>query len=132
MWVPSTGMGTAALAFARQDVQIMQPAYEFAEVDEDGDATKYNLVDCTWHPVKPTGSMIPHPVVAASKLPPPPRLRCEAGQTCPRTGLWSSPAAKDMHIFQQGQIMPDMKSDYGQTIWRFERDTDQTEAPNPT
>jgi hypothetical protein len=62
VWVPVTGMGTAALAFAQRAVQVMQPAYElsrgFAE-DEHLDADK--VVDTAWHPVKRTGRMAPLP-----------------------------------------------------------------------
>lgn len=50
----------------------------------------------------------------------PPRLRCEAGQPCPREGTWTTPAAPGSRHFKQGEIMPDMKSDYGQTIWHFQ------------
>lgn len=49
------------------------------------------------------------------------RLRCEAGRPCPAEGEWSTPAAQGSRHFKQGEIMPDMKSDYGQTIWYFEQ-----------
>jgi hypothetical protein len=49
------------------------------------------------------------------------RLRCEAGQPCPREGWWSTPAKADSRQhFKQGDVMPDLKSDYGQTIWQWD------------
>ncbi len=123
VWVPSTGMGTAALAFARQNLQIMQPAYEIASRDEDGYAS-FNLVDCIWHPVKPTGRMVEHPVLAqlkhdASTA----RGRCESGERCPREGWWFTPAVQDSRrFFKLGEVMPKLSTDYGQTIWQWVND----------
>jgi hypothetical protein len=130
VWVPSTGMGTAALAFARQGIQIMQPAYElareFAE-DEYLEATK--VVDTTWHPVKPASRMIPLPPAtgaegtdlaasAGSES-----GRCEAHHPCPREGFWFTPAkAGSRRFFKQGELMPAFKSDYGMTIWQWDQD----------
>lgn len=120
VWVPSTGMGTAALAFARKSLQIMQPAYEIASRDEDGYAT-FNLVDCVWHPVKPTGRMIEHPVLAQLKhdqVNAPGRR--ESGERCPREGWWFTPAAQDSRrLFKLGEVMPSFGGDYGQTIWQW-------------
>ncbi|MCZ2995750.1 MULTISPECIES: PoNe immunity protein domain-containing protein [Acinetobacter] len=47
------------------------------------------------------------------------RLRCEAGQSCPQSGEWYSPA-NDMQkrYFNQGEIMPEIKDNsWGETIW---------------
>lgn len=120
VWVPSMGMGSAALAFARQGIQIMQSAYEIVSVDEDGEADSYELVDCVWHPVKPTGRMIKHPVMAKLRQElANARLRCEAGQRCPREGIWFTPAVADLRHFELGEVMPEIKSDYGHTIWQW-------------
>lgn len=121
VWVPSTGMGSAALAFARQGVQIMQPAYEVASVDEDGFAETFNLVDCIWHPVKPTGRMIAHPVLAQLKHDAATaRGRCESGERCPREGWWFTPAVPDSRrFFKLGEVMPKHQADYGMTIWQW-------------
>lgn len=120
VWVPSTGVGTAALAFARQNVQIMQPAYEIASRDEDGYAT-FKLVDCVWHPVKPTGRMIEHPVLTQLRHDAAMASgRCESGERCPREGWWFSPAAQDSRrLFKLGEVMPSVGGDYGQTIWQW-------------
>ncbi|AXV83405.1 hypothetical protein CJO92_17510 (plasmid) [Ralstonia solanacearum] len=50
-------------------------------------------------------------------------LRCEAGQPCPKSGYWLTPAkAGSRKYFQQGEIMPDIASDYGSTIWQWDND----------
>ncbi len=120
VWVPSTGMGTASLAFARRNLQIMQPAYEIASRDEDGYAS-FNLVDCIWHPVKPTGRMIAHPVLAQLKHDAATaRGRCESGERCPREGWWFTPAVPDSRrFFKLGEVMPKHQADYGMTIWQW-------------
>lgn len=49
------------------------------------------------------------------------RLRCEGGQPCPREGYWFTPASTEgRRHFKQGEVMPDMKSGYGQTIWQWD------------
>ena len=46
-------------------------------------------------------------------------LRCEAGQICPKTGEWYSPAnSMEKQHFNQGEVMPDIKDNpWGLTIW---------------
>jgi hypothetical protein len=129
VWMPTTGMGTAALAFARQGVQIMQPAYELAREfapDEYVEATK--LVDTAWHPVKPTGRMVPLPPADSSASAtgesadtPAYQGRVEAGQPCPREGWWLTPSkAESRRRFKQGDAMPAFSTDYGTTIWQWD------------
>ncbi|HSD40071.1 MAG TPA: hypothetical protein VLC92_21405 [Rhodocyclaceae bacterium] len=49
------------------------------------------------------------------------RLRCPAGQPCPQTGYWLTPAKSDLRRhFKQGEAMPDLGSDYGVTIWQWD------------
>jgi hypothetical protein len=49
------------------------------------------------------------------------RLRCEGGQACPRDGFWFTPARTgSRRHFAQGELMPDLKSDYGTTIWQWD------------
>ena len=53
------------------------------------------------------------------------RLRCEAGQPCPREGEWETPAqANSRRNFQQGEVMPSVGGDYGQTIWQWVGESD--------
>jgi Immunity protein 72/Immunity protein 71 len=49
------------------------------------------------------------------------RLRCKAGQPCPREGWWFTPAGGDRQHFMLGQVMPEIESDYGQTIWQWDQ-----------
>ena len=53
-------------------------------------------------------------------------LRCQAGQPCPRTGWWVTPAkAGSRRRFEQGDTMPAIGGDYGTTIWQWDdRQTD--------
>lgn len=51
------------------------------------------------------------------------RLRCEAGQPCPRAGWWATPAHPDgRRQFAQGEQMPEASADYGRTIWQWDGD----------
>jgi hypothetical protein len=44
-----------------------------------------------------------------------------AGQPCPRAGYWFTPAAQNSRRhFNQGEVMPDMKSPYGDTVWQWD------------
>ena len=48
------------------------------------------------------------------------RLRCEAGQSCLKDGEWETPAqTNSRRRFKQGEIMPSLDTDYGQTIWQW-------------
>ncbi|UZD54993.1 PoNi-like cognate immunity protein [Caldimonas aquatica] len=55
----------------------------------------------------------------------PTRLRCEAGQPCPREGWWFTPAKADSRrFFKQGEVMPAFGTDYGLTIWQWDERQD--------
>jgi len=50
------------------------------------------------------------------------RLRCEAGQPCPRAGFWFTPAqAGSRRFFAAGEVMPSVGGDYGVTIWQWDQ-----------
>lgn len=50
------------------------------------------------------------------------RLRCEAGQPCPREGHWFTPAQADSRrFFKSGEVMPEAGGDYGATIWQWDQ-----------
>ncbi|MEK8032528.1 hypothetical protein AACH06_17030 [Ideonella sp. DXS29W] len=131
VWVPGAGMGTAALVFARQGLQVMQPAYEVALLSDDGeDIDEFQLNETQWHPVVQSGRLMP--------LPPAEEkadtdwnhaggaARCEALRPCPREGWWVTPAKADSRRrFQLGELMPEVGGDYGATIWQWdERQSD--------
>ena len=49
------------------------------------------------------------------------RLLCEAGQPCPRDGVWFTPARKgSRRLFTFGELMPEVGGDYGATIWQWD------------
>lgn len=49
------------------------------------------------------------------------RLRCQAGQPCPASGFWFSPARQtSRRSFTQGELMPEVGGDYGTTIWQWD------------
>lgn len=49
------------------------------------------------------------------------RLRAAAGEACPCTGWWVTPAAANSRRrFQTGEPMPDLRSSWGATIWQWD------------
>jgi hypothetical protein len=49
------------------------------------------------------------------------RLRCLAGQPCPREGFWFTPArANSRRNFGSSELMPEVGGDYGVTIWQWD------------
>lgn len=49
--------------------------------------------------------------------------RLEAGEVCPETGFYFTPATPEARrLFKKGEIMPDMVSEYGHTIWQRDGD----------
>jgi hypothetical protein len=45
----------------------------------------------------------------------------QRGDPCPREGYWFNPAEiGSRRHFQQGETMPEFKSDYGLTIWQWD------------
>lgn len=60
-----------------------------------------------------------HAETAPDSTPP----RTSAGEPCPKEGWWFTPAATDSRrFFKQGEVMPEMKSDYGSTFWQWDSD----------
>jgi Domain of unknown function (DUF1911) len=48
-------------------------------------------------------------------------LRVQAGQSCPRSGYYFTPAkSNSRRHFQQGDMMPSLGGDYGVTIWQWD------------
>lgn len=135
VWVPIQwlqGAQDVSLAFCVEG-QPMQPAYQlywgkpydmWADFPLPGEANKETqlttlletkAVDTTWHFV----SQPADPMPSAINL----HLRCEAGQPCPKSGYWMTPAKSgSRRYFQQGAPMPEVVSDYGSTIWQWDSD----------
>ena len=60
-----------------------------------------------------------HASVAPENTPP----RQPAGQPCPKEGWWFTPAAAgSRRHFKQGEVMPEVQSDYGSTFWQWDSD----------
>lgn len=58
---------------------------------------------------------------AQSAAAPEPATRAPAGQPCPRTGYWMTPArAGSRRLFKAGETMPDLDSAWGATIWQWD------------
>ena len=135
VWVPKQWLDGAtdfSLAFCVQG-RPMQPAYRikglelnnpFVGYDEEM-AVEYaaiatgspvtEAVDTTWHFVSQPAAW----AMTAANL----HLRCEAGQACPKSGYWMTPAKSgSRRFFSQGAPMPEVVSDYGSTIWQWDSD----------
>ncbi len=62
---------------------------------------------------------VPLPIAPPKSAPMIEGKRCEAGQPCPESGTWWTPAKENaQRYFEQGELMPDFPdSVYGSTIW---------------
>ncbi|MEN1928100.1 hypothetical protein WCE37_03715 [Luteimonas sp. MJ250] len=46
--------------------------------------------------------------------------RQKAGQECPRSGWWHTPArSESRHYFNKGDVFPSFEEDYGDTLWQW-------------
>ncbi|MRS98109.1 hypothetical protein GJQ57_05500 [Ralstonia pickettii] len=135
VWVPKQwidGANDFSLAFCVQG-HPMQPAYriywgkpldvwaDFPMPDDDDveersiTLTETKAVDTTWYFVsQPVAQAMPTTTL---------HMRCEAGQACPKSGYWITPAKSgSRRFFSQGAPMPEEVSDYGSTIWQWDSD----------
>jgi hypothetical protein len=112
---------TAALSCA----QVLIKGYKaFGATAPDHPDGSSNQVPTTWtlvERVADSGGGIPgdpDPIKAGV------RLRCAAGQPCPRAGFWFTPARTgSRQHFEPGQVMPDTGSAWGATIWQSDEQT---------
>lgn len=75
--------------------------------------------DCTWYLVE----RVLDEEGDAEKNPPPAaqNVRVPAGEACPETGFYFTPAKTDSRrLFEKGELMPSVGSDYGRTIWQWD------------
>jgi tetratricopeptide (TPR) repeat protein len=50
------------------------------------------------------------------------RTRINGGNPCPKSGYWFTPAqVNSLRHFEKGEIMPVLGSDYGDTVWQWDR-----------
>ncbi|WP_312738898.1 PoNe immunity protein domain-containing protein [Stenotrophomonas sp.] len=48
--------------------------------------------------------------------------RVPAGQLCPQSGWWYSPAQGMRRLFEEGDVLPDVNGDWGDTFWIWAAD----------
>ena len=85
------------------------------------DGSRQHSVSTTWtlvERVAETGGGVPG---ATDDVQAGIRLRCEAGQACPRSGVWFTPARLgSRRHFTSGTPMPEIGGIYGATIWQWD------------
>ncbi len=70
-----------------------------------------------------THDAVPEPEPDTGQSGTPQRPSIPAGQACPETGWWFTPAKADSrHYFKAGEVMPSIDSDYGETFWQWSPD----------
>lgn len=120
-----------SLAFCMEG-RPMQPAYrievEVSNASDDPDfplirrSLKTTALDTTWYFVPQASDSIASGTAEQGAV----RLRCEAGQPCPREGWWLTPAKADSRRhFKPGELMPAFSTDYGATIWQWDEQQGQ-------
>lgn len=83
-----------------------------------GENEIYKEVECTWYLV----AVSEHSQASYVEAPQSRQLlRVAAGQACPKTGVYFSPALPNSRTrFVEGEVMPSLSSTYGQTIWQWD------------
>ncbi len=77
---------------------------------------------CKWYFVERVdGEFDDEPVQTGSEAVVANWMRAAAGEPCPREGWWVTPAmASSRRRFKTGDVMPDLQSAYGATIWQWD------------
>lgn len=119
IYLPDADLGSAQFLIEGHDGPLAEVAETVAT------NASVNDVPTTWTLVEriaDSGGGIPgdaDPVKAGI------RLRCEAGQACPRAGFWFTPARlPSRKHFGNGELMPDVGGPYGATIWQWDEQQD--------
>ncbi|WP_337878538.1 hypothetical protein [Caldimonas sp.] len=122
IYLPAEGPAAAALLIEGQraiEAKVCTNAEDLLR-DPDGTMPQSRREPTVWtlvERVADEGGDNPMPATGEAAL----RLKCEAGQPCPRTGWWFTPAkANSRRHFQAGQLMPDLHADWGDTIWQWD------------
>lgn len=78
----------------------------------------YEEVECTWYLIEGSDH---NPASDTNATHRPQLLRVTSDQLCPQTGFYFSPALPNSRKrFVKGDVMPSLKSTYGQTIWQWD------------
>ena len=95
---------------------VLSPGPASADGDN-GSALAFGDLPCVWTLVVRTRDAGP---AAQTTFANPPMERVAAGQACPRTGVWFTPARiGSQRYFEKGEVMPSLNSDFGLTIWQW-------------
>jgi hypothetical protein len=84
-----------------------------------GEQPLYEKRNCVWYLVQREADVdlaVQSNTVAAER-----RGSVQAGETCPETGFYFTPARPDSRrLFQKGDLMPGFDTAYGATIWQWD------------
>jgi hypothetical protein len=84
-----------------------------------GEEPVFERRNCIWYLVERTADL--GSVPGAPTLVPAPLHRIAAGETCPESGFYFTPARRDSRrLFQKGEVMPAFDTAYGTTIWQWD------------
>jgi len=117
VWYPDTGLEMHSLTFAIKGLR-MQPVYFVAKTTEElrTEACMFPppetvALETTWYPITPSGRQI-----ETNK-----DLWAKAGEACPKLGIWESmdAGAMQQRNYEVGEIMANLGSAYGITVWRW-------------
>jgi len=128
MWVDGKKMAAyAEKAFSRGELNDRGSYFVGDEKDPEwvGEILSHNFVTtrpCKWYFVERIegeyDDEVEEPELTSASAE---RLRCPAGQPCPKAGYWLTPAKlSSRRLFKQGEVMPDFDSNYGATIWQWD------------
>ena len=132
MWVDGRAMATVvgpmydSGELTERSSSVYEPGDEHDPEFVNGVISRACFIErpCKWYFVEKLEGQFdePAPEPAEATIQPTEKLRCEAGQPCPIEGYWFTPSGSGRQHFKQGQIMPNLGSDFGQTIWQWAQD----------
>ena len=120
VWYPSTGLEKHSLTFAIKGLR-MQPVYLVVKTTEElkTEACMFPppetiALETIWHPLIPSGRFVETDT----------ELRAKAGEPCPKAGIWESmdTGAMRQRSYEAGEMMGNLGSAYGITVWRWMAD----------
>lgn len=103
----------SAIVFVRMD-NLLHPVTG----EKYGETPVFEKRNCIWYLVE-RGEGDPQAAMITTT----PVHRVPAGDACPETGFYLTPANQGSRTrFQKGQVMPTLESTYGTTIWQWDGD----------
>jgi hypothetical protein len=81
-----------------------------------GETPIFEKRDCVWYLVERTADIGSANSGITTHV-----YRIPAGEACPETGFYVTPAnAASRRLFQKGEVMPALETEYGATIWQWD------------